>query len=182
MRSIVAVIIGLSLSAAAFAQGPNRPRRPSGPSGTVEMAVKQASESLVEMRKVYERDVQVLKHLVAADEALKDPTQPTIAVEKADDEIGEAERLGSSEFAVRQGIIRARQAVEGAKKSPTTADFPRLRSIVSDEAIGPARRVVIRNTAFLQEAIHEWIKAQELITSHLRNLTDIAAEGLRVAQ
>src|SRR6266851_3552550 len=57
-------------------------------SGVAEVAVKQAAEQLVGLRKICERDVAVLAHLRAADDALADAMQPANVVQKAYEEVG----------------------------------------------------------------------------------------------
>jgi hypothetical protein len=81
-----------------------------------------------------------------------------------------------------QGVTRSRQELEAARRSPGTADFDRLRGILQREAMGPAVRVVLRNGVALQEETMIWFKVQELITGHLRVLSEITAESLRASQ
>src|SRR6266403_753307 len=79
--------------------------RPTMTAETAESAVKQAAEQLVGVKKICERDIGVLAHLRAADDALADAMQPTNAVQKAFEEVGAAKGLGP-EFFVMQGVIR----------------------------------------------------------------------------
>ena len=148
--------------------------------GAAEAAVKQAMDQLAADKKAYERDLDVLRHLRAADVALTDPMQPNNAVQKAHEEVGAAKIL-NPEFTVMQGVIRAEKEIENARLSPMTTDFGRLRGIIRTEAIGPASRVVARNGARLQDDTLSWIRVQELISSHLRQLAEISAESLRAA-
>jgi hypothetical protein len=43
-------------------------------------------------------------------------------------------------------------------------------------------RAVVRRASELQEDLLAWIKIQELIASHLRQLSEITYEGLRESQ
>lgn len=147
----------------------------------VEMALKQANEQLGTVRKTFERDVAVLKHLRDADASLTDPMQPSNAVQKAYEQVGEAKRL-LPEFVVHQGIIKVERELEDAKRSPMSADFGRLRSGLQSNAISPALRVVTRNALRLQEETLLWIRVQELISIHLKGLSEIAGDSLRAAQ
>ncbi len=146
-----------------------------------ESAVKQAIQKLGNDRKAIELQLQVLAHIRASDRALTDPMQPTIAVEKAFEQISEAERL-NMDFLLRQGLIKSRQELDAARKSPMSADFPRLRSIVRGDALGPASRLVVRTATVLQEDTVAWLAVQELIGAHLKSLADITGESLRAAQ
>ena len=178
MRRLVLVLL---VSATALAQRP--PRRAPVPQGalTAEMAVKQATEKLGNDRKAIELQLKVLAHIRASDRALTDPMQPTIAVEKAFEQISEAERL-NMDFLLRQGLIKSRQEIDSARKSPMSADFGRLRSILRGEALGPASRLVVRTATALHEETVAWLAVQELIGSHLKSLADITGESLRAAQ
>lgn len=177
-RLLVLVVISTSL----FAQ-PRPPRR----SGihmqgvaAAEVAVKQAAERLVHTRKAMERDLKVLQHIRASDRALIDPMQPSIAVQKAFEEISEAERLNViPPLAI--GIIKARQTVDAARKSPASADFGRLRATIRDDALGPFQRHVVRAATQLHDETVAWLAVQELISTHLKSLADITGEGLRAA-
>ena len=145
-----------------------------------EMAVKQAAERLVDTRKALERELQVLTHIRASDKALIDPMQPIIAVQKAYEEISEAERLNANPY-LAPGIIRARQVVDAARKSPATADFGHLRATIRDDALGPVQRNVVRGATQIHEETVAWLSVQELISTHLKSLADITNEGLRAA-
>jgi hypothetical protein len=147
---------------------------------TAESAIKQAMDQLASEKKVFDRDVDVLRHLRASDEALNDPMQPHIAIQKAYEEVAAAKAL-NPELLVMQGVIKAERELEAARLSPASTDFGRLRGIVRDEAIGPAARLVARNGARLQEETLSWIRVQELISSHLRAVAEISAESLRAA-
>jgi hypothetical protein len=182
MRRTPALILLVVVSMPLLAQRP--PRRPPPPSQGVmsaEMAVKGAMERLGNERKAIEVMLQVLAHIRSSDRALTDPMQPSIAVEKAFEEMSEAERK-NTDFLLRQGLIRSRQELDAARRSPASADFPRLRAIIRDEALGPASRIVVRNATALQAETLAWIGVQELIASHLKSLADITGESLRAAQ
>jgi len=148
---------------------------------SAEAAVKQAMEQLVTMKKVVDRDIEVLTHLRAADAALVDNMQPTVSIQKAYEEVEKAKAL-NPEFNVMQGVIKNERELEGARRSPIGADFGHLRTILRDEALGPASRVVVREALRLQEETAAWMKVQELIAAHVRALSDIASDSLRAAQ
>ena len=155
---------------------------PRGPqAAAAEMAVKQAAEQLGNDRKMYERDLEVLRHLRAADEVLTDPMQPLTAVQKAYEEVGAAKAL-RPEFATMQGVIKAQEELESARRSPASADFARLRASIRSEAIAPAVKVVARNGLRLQEETLSWLKVQELIATHLRTVAELTGDNLRAAQ
>jgi uncharacterized membrane-anchored protein len=158
-----------------------RAERSSQTSGVAEIAVKQASEQLVAIKKICERDIAVLAHLRAADDALADAMQPANAVQKAYEEVGAAKGLGP-EFFVMQGVMRTERALEDARRSPMTADFGRLRSTLRDEAVGPASRVAVRDALRLEDEALAWLKVQQLIADHLRALSEISSQSLRAAE
>ncbi|HEX2833723.1 MAG TPA: hypothetical protein VHW00_11990 [Thermoanaerobaculia bacterium] len=145
---------------------------------SVETQVKQATLWLGDQKKEIDRDLHVLSELRTADDALTDPMQPSVALQKALDHISKAETF-VSDFPTRQGIVRIRQQLEAANRSPASADFGRLRTTLQGEAIRPAARVVAQLGAKLTEDSLAWLTAQELIAGHLRQLTETAAECLR---
>ena len=146
-----------------------------------ERAVRNAMERLANEKKEYESDLAILQHIRAADNALADTMQPHNAIQKAFDEIEEAKRL-NPDIVVMQGVIKAERELESARLSPMVADFSHLRSTIRTDAAGPAVRAVATNAAKLQEDVLGWIKVQELISGHLRNLTEISAASARAAQ
>jgi len=146
-----------------------------------ETAIRSAMEQLTNDRKIYDRDLSVLLHIRSADDALADTMQPNNAIQKAFDEIQEAKRF-NPEIPVMDGVIKALNELEGARRSPMAADFGHLRTTVRSDAAGPATRVVARNALRLQEDILAWIKIQELISGHLRSLTEITSASARAAQ
>lgn len=148
---------------------------------SAETAVKQAAERLANTRKAVEQNLKVLGHIRNSDNALVDPMQPGIAVQKAFEEMVEAERLNGDPV-LATGLIRARQRLDEARKSPATADFGRLRAIVRDEALGPSIRLVVRTATVLQEETLAWIAVQEMIATHLKSLAEITGESLRASQ
>lgn len=148
---------------------------------SAEVAVKQAMEDLAEAKKVAERDLKVFAHLRAADDALADTMQPANAIGKAFEQVSEAERL-VPDFLVQQGVLRIRQELESAQRSPGTADFGHLRAVLRGDAMGPAARVVVRNAMSLQQDALSWIKVQQLIADHLRELSEITGESLRAVE
>lgn len=182
MRVVVCLIVVLH-TAVAVAQ-PRQPRRMQlrGAAERAEMVVKDAAEELTRASEIYERDVKVLAHLRAAQKALADAMQPSAAIEKAWDHTSKAAGLVSSDpGAVGQMTLRAHAAVENARRSPGTADFDRLRSMVQD-AIDPAARVAAANALELEDQILDWIKVQQMISNHLRRMSEIAGDSLRAAQ
>jgi hypothetical protein len=184
MRTIVMTIVFAGMTLPLFAQQPPRMRpnpQAARRAAGAEAAVKEAMEQLVAEKKVYERDVEVLARLRAAEQALLDEMQPNVSIQKAWDEVQASKRNGA-DFLVMQGIVRAERELEGARRSPNTADFGRLRGILRGEAIGPATRVVVAHALRLEDEALAWIKVQELISAHLRSLSEIAGESLRASQ
>ncbi len=182
MRRLLLPLLIVGLTFPLDAQ-PRRVRRPVAPgrAQSAEMAAKDAAQALAAVRKIYENDLVVLRHLRAADDALADPMQPNAAVQKAFEEVSAAEGL-SSDFLVVDGVIHTRQALEEARRSPGTADFGRLRGILRDRALVPASRVAVRNAMALEEEIQAWIKVQVLIADHLRQLSELSSESLRASE
>ncbi len=178
-----AVVLWILTSVFAFAQ-PAPVRRVASQSANAmnaEAAVREAARMFGEQKKSIDRDLQTLASLRAASVALTDPMQPSVSLEKALDATSKAESLTTS-FVVKQGIIRARQAMENANRSPGSADFERLRAILQSEAIAPATRVATAHGLQLHEQMTEWLAVQELINAHLRQVADTTAEALRAAQ
>ena len=167
-----------------LAQSGGSPRGPRispsrGPQAmAAEMAIKQAAEQLGNDRKSYDRDLEVLRHLRGADEALIDSMQPLTAVQKAYEEVAAAKALGP-EYPVSQGVIRVQEQLESARRSPLSADLGRLRTLLRADAIGPAVRIVVRNGIRLQDETLSWLRIQELIATHLKTLAEITGESLR---
>jgi hypothetical protein len=185
MRRLFVVL--MLAAVAAFSQTPPGRVRPPGPRPNypgaegAELLVKQSMERLGVERKAFERDAAVLGHLRTADDALVDNMQPSNAIQKAYEEVIEAKRL-NPEFFVMQGVIAAERELEAARRSPISADFGHLRTVVRNEALGPATRAVIRNAQRLQEETVAWMKVQELIAAHVRTLSDIASQSLQASQ
>lgn len=186
MKAIPALLVFVTFlfspSTQAQTRSTTRPHRMRTPAQALnaEQFVKQAAEELVAAKKIYDRDLEVLRHLQAADVALADTMQVNIAIQKAFEEVSEAKRL-APEFLVRQGVIRIHQELEAARRSPVTADLSKLHMTLKDEAIGPASRLVVRNALAMEEETLGWIKVQELISQHLRSLSEIAGESLRTS-
>jgi len=147
----------------------------------VEAYIKQAAEQLAVLKKAFDRDIEILAHIRTADNVLVDTMQPTVAVEKAYEEI-KAARLLQPPFEVEQGLIAAQRVLESARLSPTTADFGKLRSVIRSEALGPASRAVTRNALRLNDEMNEWIKIQQMISDQLRMMSDISSTSLRAAE
>jgi hypothetical protein len=183
MRRPLAILTMTLLCTALEAQRP--PRRPMTQSTqgaqSAEMAIKQAAERLADTRKAVERQLQVLAHVRGSDRALADAMQPSVAVQEAFEHIAKAESLNLDPV-VRQGLIRARQAVDAARKSPGTADFGQLRGIIREEALGPASRAAMRTATMLQDETMAWMTVQELIAIHLKTLSEITGDALRASQ
>lgn len=163
--------------------GQERPRRPpaDSPAWSAQRAVMEAAHRFGETKKTLERDLLVLGHLENADAALVDVMQRGVALQKAYEEVIEAERLGP-EFLVRQGVIRAREELDGARRNASSADVGRVRAVLREEALGPARRLVARNAVNLQERSLEWLRVQEAIASHLREMAEFTSESLQRSQ
>jgi hypothetical protein len=185
MRRLFFVLILAGVTALAQTRDRiNRP--PTGPRGTpganaAEMNVKQAMEQLANMKKMYDRDVEVLNHLRGADDALADNMQPSNAIQKAYESVVKAHTL-LPEFLVLQGVIKSEQELESARRSPMTADFGHVRSVLREDALGPASRLAERNALRLQEEALAWLRVQELISAHVRTLTEISGDSLRASQ
>jgi hypothetical protein len=178
-----AIALSLAALAGSIAAQPTRVRgpRPSQTADIAEGAVKQAMQQLGEIKKICERDIGVLTHLRAADDALADTMQPTNAVQKAYEEVGAAKAL-SPEFFVMQGVIKAERVLEDARRSPMTADFGRARSILREEAVGPASRVAVRDALRLEDEMLSWLRVQQLIADHLRQISEISNQSLRATE
>lgn len=180
MRTLAIALLLSGLTQDAAAQP--RPRvHPSQGAMFAESAVKRATEMMAASKKIMERDLAVLLHLRNADTALRDPMQPVNAITKALEEVEAAKSL-DPEFLVMQGVLRTLDELERARRSPGSADFPRLRSILRDDALEPASRLAARNALALQEEMLAWLKVQELITAHLAALSEIAGNSLRATQ
>ena len=178
--------IALSIAALATSIGAQVPPRARGPRPSMtadlaEGAVKQAMQQLSDVKKICERDIGVLTHLRAADDALADPMQPTNALQKAFEEVGAAKTL-VPDFLVMQGVIKSERALEDARRSPMTADFGRLRATLRDEAVGPASRVAVRDALRLEDEALSWLRVQQLIADHLRSISEISNQSLRAAE
>ncbi|HVG25220.1 MAG TPA: hypothetical protein VND45_13770 [Thermoanaerobaculia bacterium] len=182
MRRLLVFLTVTLVSATAAAQRPPVPMRsPQMAAQSAERAIKQAAERLAETRKTVERQLQVLAEVRAADAALVDSMQPTVAVQAAFEHLQKAESRNIDRF-VQLGLIRARQAVEDARKSPGSADFGHLRNTLRTEALGPASRLAVRTATALQDEIMAWMTVQELVAIHLKTLSEITGESLRAAQ
>jgi hypothetical protein len=184
MRRFAIALSIATLAGPIAAQAPPprvRGPRPSMTADVAEGAVKQAMQLLGEIKKICERDIGVLTHLRAADDALADPMQPTNAVQKAYEEVGAAKSLGP-EFFVMQGVVKSEHALEDARRSPMTADFGHLRSILRDEAVGPASRVAVRDALRLEDEALSWLRVQQLIADHLRSIAEISNQSLRASE
>ncbi|MHB0971458.1 MAG: hypothetical protein ACYC7A_17140 [Thermoanaerobaculia bacterium] len=180
MRTAILTVLTLTLAGNAFAQ-PVAWRSPVKHAKPAETAIQAAMEQLGRERKIVEREVLILKHLQVADDALTDPMQPSVSVQKAFDEVAEAKRLESTDIRVRNGVVEALKVIDDARKSPTSADFGRLRSILRTEATGPATRYALRITAALQEETIAWLRVQRLIGDHLAELADIEGGTLQTS-
>jgi len=177
---ILPLVMATALTFPLLAQRP--PRRASSQHlFQAETAIKGAIEKLGNDRKAIELMLQVHAHIRGADRALVDPMQPSIAVQKALEEISEAARK-NTELVLAQGLIRARDEVDGARRSPSAADFGRLRGVIREEALGPSSRLIVRQATALQQETLAWIGVQELIATHVKSLAEITGEGLRTAQ
>lgn len=182
MRYAVLPVLVLALAIPLCAQSKQRVvYRNADAVATADAMIKGAAELLANDRKAIERDIQVLRQLRQADAALADDMQPSNALEKAHDAVSKAKDLGP-EFYVMQGVIKAEQALDDARRSPSLADLSHLRTIVRDDALRPASRVAIRNAQRLQEETVAWLSVQQLITNHLKTLSDLEHESLQAAE
>lgn len=183
MRKLYALFVITLVCATLSAQRPTpgRTTRAAFRAENAEALVRQAAQSLSEERKVLERDIKVLGHLRAADDALVDDMQRAAAIQRAYENV-EAARALEPGFLVMQGVIRSKTDIEAARRSPASADFGRLRSVLREEALRPASRVAIRNALRLEEETLAWIKVQELLAVHLRALAELSGDSLRAAQ
>ena len=150
--------------------------------------MKQAMDQFVPIKKMCDRDVEVLAHLRAADNALVDPMQPSNAIQKALDEVNLAARLeadrslGPPELLIMQGIAKAQSALESARLSPMTADFAHLRATLREFALAPASRVAVRDASALQAETMAWLRVQSLISEHVRVVSDETGAVLRASE
>ncbi|HUP58810.1 MAG TPA: hypothetical protein VNA69_00170 [Thermoanaerobaculia bacterium] len=175
----LSVALAVFIAVPALAQNP--PSRVRSSAGMAEAAIRQASQQLASQKKSIERNLEVLTHLRAADAALADPMQPAAAIQKAFEHVEKAKAL-ATEHVVVAGAIRLHRELESARRSPGTADFGRLRALLRDEALDPASRVAVQAALRLEEEILAWIKIQELVSAHLRALSEIAGDSLRATQ
>jgi hypothetical protein len=173
-------LVLLLLACPAFAQRKLPPRVPVR-AESMEGIVKQAMEQLGNDRKVYERDIEVLRHLRLAGDALADSMQPHNALQKAYDEVIEAKRL-NPELTVMQGVLKLQAELEAALRSVANADFGRIRSMLRDEALRPASRIVVRNASKLEDELQVWLRVQQLIADHAKNLSEVSSLSLRAAE
>jgi len=179
MRNLLLLLV---VASSAFAQPSPMRVRPTGQNvNNAEMAVKQAVDAVGMMKKVMDRDLEVLTLLRGADVALTDPMQPLNAIQKAYEEVDKAKSL-RPDFDVYQGVIKVERELEGARLSPASADFGRLRALLAEHALRPAARVVTRNALRVQEETLAWMKVQELISTHVRTMTEIAGDSLRAVE
>ena len=189
MRRLPLFVLITVLPLVVAAQPQPRPRVPRTPSQFItssqvnmaETAIKSAMDQLSNDRKAFDRDLDVLRFLRTADDALTDPMQPNNAIQKAIDAVQKAKSLGPEPFNVLPGVLKAEKDLEGARLSPMGTDFGRLRATLRSDAIAPAARLVARNGVKLQEETAAWIRIQEMISSHLRQLSDITGDSLRAA-
>ena len=184
MRILVTSLLAVVATLPLLAQTPpprRMPPRGGFPADGASAAVKVAIEQVTNQKKVYDRDVEVLRHVRTADSALVDPSQPMNALQKAYEEIDKAIVL-KPDFPVMQGLVKTKQVLEDARRSPGVADFGRLRSLLTQHAERPATRTVVANATRLEEDILSWLKVQEAISVHLRTLSEIAGENLRISQ
>jgi hypothetical protein len=181
MRRLALLLLAIPLLAQAPPRQRMKPPMATPGAPMAEMAVKNAAEALANARKGYDRDLEVLRHLRTADDALADNMQPENAIQKAYEEVDAAHRL-NPEFTTLQGVIKAQDALDSARRSPHSADFGHLRAIVRDEAFRPAARQAVQNATRLQSEITAWLHVQQLIADHLNNLSEITGESLRAAE
>ena len=177
-KAAVVILIALPV----FAQGPpRRPTRGTSFADSAENSIKQASEQLANIKRLCERDIAVLQHLRAADNALTDPSQPNNAMQKAWDEVEAAKGL-QPDMLVYQGIGNVEKTLASAKLSPPTADFGRIRSQLRTDALGPASRAAIRDASSVQDEILAWLRVQQLIGDYVRTMSEISGQALKASE
>lgn len=182
MRVVVSLLLVVMTSNAVAQSHPPRRMHPRGATLAAENAVKAAAEELERVKEMYERDVQVLAHLRAAQAALEDAMQPSVALEKAWDHVDKAKGLlASHPGAVAQRTRDVHRELETARRSPSSADFDRLRGLLGRANLSAAH-VAATNALALEEQILAWIKVQQMISDHLRRMSEIAGDSLRAAQ
>ncbi|HVT02067.1 MAG TPA: hypothetical protein VHL58_01685, partial [Thermoanaerobaculia bacterium] len=108
---LILIVMATSLSGQRVP--PGRSSRNQSNTMNAEMSIKQAAQQLGAEKKAFERDIEVLRHLRAADEAMTDPMQPTTSVQKAYEEVGAAKAL-VTDFLVKQGVVRMDEELERA--------------------------------------------------------------------
>lgn len=184
MRRICVCLAVAAVALPLLAQTPSKPRppyvQPLVRAEAIEGAIKQASTQLEQFRKVFENDIEILAHIRASDAALADAMQPMTSVETAWKEMNEANRLNPP-FEVGQGVAKSLQLLDDARRSPTSADFGHIRSVIREWALGPASRRVVANAQRLEDSMTEWIKIQQMIGDHVRLMNDIAGRSLRAS-
>lgn len=151
----------------------------------IETIVKDASRRLTEQKKIVDADLEALALLRAADVALTDPMQPSVALQKALDHVDKAKAIlpvHQENHWVRQGLIAMERALADAKRSPGAADFGRLRFQLHRDCVAPATRVALKHSSSLQQELASWIVAQEWITGHLQLLQQVSADAILAAQ
>lgn len=173
-----------------LAQAPrSRPVRPASVfPDYAEAAVKQAMEQFGTMKKISDRDVEVLQHVRTADSALTDPMQLSNAVQKAAEEVNAAvtleqdARIAPPEFVLLQGLFKVRGEIANANLSPMTADFGHLRTVLREYALGPASRAAVRDASAMQAETIAWLRVQQLIAEHLRALSEQSGAALHASE
>lgn len=181
---LAALLIAMPLSA----QTRPRPIRVFSFADQAETSVKQAMDQYAPLKKMCDRDIEVLVHLRTADNALVDPMQPSNAVQKAVDEVDAAARLetdrslGPPETLVMQGIAKVMSDLDSAKLSPMTADFAHIRASLRENALGPASRVAVRDASALQAETMAWLRVQQLISEHVRIVSEETGAVLRAGE
>lgn len=181
MRALFASLTVVLFTLPLLAQQRVTPRRLPARATTAESVIKQAADLLVDEKKIYDRDVAVLRHLQTADEALVDDMQRHVAIQTAFEEVAKARELGA-DFRVAPGLSKMANELESARRSIASADLGRLRSLLREHALAPAARVARENALKLEEEILAWLKVQELIAVHLRQMSEISGESLRTSQ
>lgn len=146
--------------------------------GVVREAMRELGE---EKKSILEPAIEVLRKIEVADAALVDPMQPSASLDTAWKEIHEARELIGPNSRLRIGFSRVIAELESARRSPMTADLGRIRSLIQGELKRPASREVVENVERLQDEILAWIKVQDLITAHLKTLSEAAGASLKAS-
>ena len=121
-------------------------------------------QSTTDLTKEAQRDGEILRLLREASRNL-DNWQPNTAISKALDNIGKAQQLaGASSQRVQEAVLAAKQIVEPAKESPSSADLPKIREQLRARPIEQMREVVANEISLLARLATQVSDISGLIT------------------